>query len=37
MRILFVTLCVPSRIRVRPFNLIQSRSAQHAISRFVAE
>jgi hypothetical protein len=32
MRILFVTPCVPSRIRVRPFNLIQSLSAQHEIS-----
>jgi hypothetical protein len=32
MRILFVTPRVPSRIRVRPFNLIQSLSAQHEIS-----
>lgn len=32
MRILFVTPYVPSRIRVRPFNLIKSLSAQHEIS-----
>lgn len=32
MRILFVTPYVPSRIRVRPFNLIKSLSALHDIS-----
>ncbi len=32
MRILFVTPYVPSRIRVRPFNLIKSLSALHEIS-----
>ena len=32
MRILFVTPYVPSRIRVRPFNLIRSLSALHEIS-----
>lgn len=32
MRILFVTPYVPSRIRVRPFNLIKSLSATHDIS-----
>src|SRR5437588_46146 len=32
MRILFVTPYVPSRIRVRPFNLIKSLSAMHEIS-----
>lgn len=31
-RILFVTPYVPSRIRVRPFNLIKSLSAKHDIS-----
>src|SRR2546426_12269597 len=31
-RILFVTPYVPSRIRVRPFNLIKSLSAMHEIS-----
>ncbi len=31
MRILFVTPYVPSRIRVRPFNLIKSLSARHDI------
>lgn len=32
MRILFVTPYVPSRIRVRPFNLIKSLSVMHDIS-----
>ncbi len=32
MRILFVTPYVPSRIRVRPFNLIKSLSAVHEVS-----
>lgn len=32
MRILFVTPYVPSRIRVRPFNLIKSLSTMHEIS-----
>ena len=32
MRILFVTPYVPSRIRVRPYNLIKSLSALHEIS-----
>jgi polysaccharide biosynthesis protein PslH len=32
MRILFVTPYVPSRIRVRPYNLIKSLSASHEIS-----
>ena len=32
MRILFVTPYVPSRIRVRPFNLIRSLSARHDIA-----
>jgi sugar transferase (PEP-CTERM/EpsH1 system associated) len=32
MRILFVTPYVPSRIRVRPFNLIKSLSTAHEIS-----
>src|SRR6266478_3067916 len=32
MRILFVTPYVPSRIRVRPYNLIKSLSATHEIS-----
>jgi sugar transferase (PEP-CTERM/EpsH1 system associated) len=32
MRILFVTPYVPSRIRVRPFNLIKSLSSSHEIS-----
>lgn len=32
MRVLFITPYVPSRIRVRPFNLIKSLSALHEIS-----
>ena len=32
MRILFITPYVPSRIRVRPFNLIKSLSTRHDIS-----
>lgn len=32
MRILFVTPYIPSRIRVRPFNLIKSLAAMHEIS-----
>src|SRR5712691_11395652 len=32
MRILFVTPYVPSRIRVRPFNLIKFLSASHEVS-----
>src|SRR3982074_1921678 len=32
MRILFVTPYVPSRIRVRPFNLIKSLASVHEVS-----